>query len=130
MEYFDEKDLAKARKRVKAKMTFYRHLMTYTFVIAFLFLLNLMTSPSYWWFLFPALGWGLGLAFHYVDVFGIPGFNILTKEWEEEELIKELNRLKNEKNDERLELQPPSKLGVDELELKEKRLNYDESELV
>jgi len=40
----------------------------------------LMTSPSYHWFWFPMLGWGIGICFH---AFGIFGYKIgLGKEWE------------------------------------------------
>jgi hypothetical protein len=39
------------------------HLFTYIPVIAFLVVVNLMTT-SYLWFLWPALGWGLALALH------------------------------------------------------------------
>lgn len=127
---FDEKEIAKAKKKVKSKKDFYQHLMAFVIVNPFLFFINLLTSPFHWWFLYPLLGWGMGLAFHYVDVFGIPGFNILTKEWEEDELNKELNKMKFDKENERTELQSPSQLGEDEMELKELRKNYDESELV
>lgn len=129
-DHFDEKDITYARRKVKAKKKFYQHLMAFVIVIPFLFFINLLTSPFHWWFLYPMLGWGMGLAFHYVDVFGIPGFNILTKEWEEDELHKELYKMKSDRENERMELQAPSKLGADEMELKELRKNYDESELV
>lgn len=42
---------------------FFSHLASYVLVIAFLVFVNLMTTP-YPWVLWPALGWGLGLAFH------------------------------------------------------------------
>ena len=35
---------------------------TYVFVIGFLALLNYFATPGYWWVVWPALGWGLGLA--------------------------------------------------------------------
>ena len=43
---------------------FVAHLMPFLAVNAFLMLLNLLVSPGDWWFLFPLLGWGLGLFFH------------------------------------------------------------------
>ena len=39
------------------------HLFTYLPIIAFLAVVNLMTT-AYLWFLWPALGWGLALALH------------------------------------------------------------------
>jgi signal transduction histidine kinase len=59
----------RARKRASAEAGFYVHLMWYGIVIGFLFLVNLLTS-SYPWFLWPALGWGFGIASHYSAVFG------------------------------------------------------------
>ncbi len=129
-DHFDEKEIAIAKRKVKAKKEFYKHLIAFSIVMPFLFFLNLLTSPFHWWFLYPLLGWGMGLAFHYVEVFGIPGFNILTREWEEDELYKELKKMKHDGENERMELQPPSKLGDDEMELRELRKDYDESELV
>ncbi len=89
--YTDEQ-INKARRAVKARKGFYKHLMSFVFVNLFLISLNLLTS-SHLWFVFPLLGWGLGLAFHYVEVFGIPGFSILSREWEQQELEKELRNM-------------------------------------
>ncbi len=43
---------------------FSKHLISFVAVNSFLILLNLFTSPSYFWAIFPLLGWGLGLFFH------------------------------------------------------------------
>jgi signal transduction histidine kinase len=59
----------RARRRAVAEVGFYGHLQTYLGVIAFLALINAMTT-WYPWFLWPAVGWGLGLFFHYMGVFG------------------------------------------------------------
>ncbi len=121
-----EEAYLKAKKRVKAKKGFYQHLMSYAIVNLFMMALNLITSPTVGWFVFLLLGWGVGLAFHYVDVFGIPGFDILSKEWEEKQLERELKQQ-----------DPASKLSQNQakhsdksLELKELRKNYDESDFV
>jgi len=50
---------------------FHRHLATWGIFSAFFFALNLLTS-SYLWFLFPVLGWGLGLALHALRVYMPP----------------------------------------------------------
>ena len=57
------------RKRAKEEIGFYVHLMTYLGVIAFLALINLMTT-RYPWFLWPAFCWGIGIFSHYMAVFG------------------------------------------------------------
>ncbi len=126
---YTQDEIQKAKKRVKAKKEFYQHLMAFAIVNMFLFALNLVTSPSYFWFIFPFLGWGVGLAFHYVDVFGIPGFDILSKEWEDRQLDSELKKMKETEKGPVLQI--PGKPGKkEELELKELRKNYDDSEFV
>lgn len=61
--------LKRARRRARAEVGFYAHLMSYLGVMGFLALINVMTT-GYPWFLWPALGWGLGLFAHYMAVFG------------------------------------------------------------
>jgi len=62
----------RARKRAAAEAGFYVHLMWYGIIIGFLFLINVFTGGlgGYPWFLWPALGWGFGLASHFSAVFG------------------------------------------------------------
>jgi len=62
----------RARKRAAAEAGFYVHLMWYGVIIGFLFLINVFTGGlgGYPWFLWPALGWGFGLASHFSAVFG------------------------------------------------------------
>jgi hypothetical protein len=45
------------------------HCFVYIAVNALLLVVNLRYSPGYYWFWFPLLGWGLGLAAHGVGVF-------------------------------------------------------------
>jgi len=126
---YTQDEIQKAKKNVKAKKGFYQHLMSFAIVNIFLIALNLVTSPSYFWFIFPFMGWGVGLAFHYVEVFGIPGFDILSKEWEDRELDAELKKMKE--SDEKPILRTPiNTRKQEELELKELRRNYDDSEFV
>ena len=120
---YSKSEIRKARKQVKKKKEFYQHLMSFVTVNCFLMVINLLTSPNHLWFIYPILGWGMGLMFHYVDVFGVPGFGMLDKGWEEREIENELRRMRGE------EL-PRLPKGNDELELKELRKNYDESEFV
>jgi len=61
----------RARKRAAAEAGFYVHLMWYGLVIGFLFFINLVTTPGgFQWWVFPAIGWGFGLASHFIAVFG------------------------------------------------------------
>ena len=62
-----------ARDRVKKKVEFRQHLGTYVVIIAFLFVINIWTSPGYLWAIkpfWPALGWGIGIIFHGLDAYG------------------------------------------------------------
>ena len=61
--------LQRARKRAKAETGFYIHLLWYLGIVALLALINLLTT-SYPWFIWPALGWGVGIFSHYMGVFG------------------------------------------------------------
>lgn len=74
----------RARRRLAAEKSFYTHLTTYVVVISALFLINLLTNRSYWWFVWPAIGWGIGIIFHAVSTFS--SFGMLGREWEDRRL--------------------------------------------
>lgn len=124
-----EQEIQRAKKRVKAKKAFYQHLMSYAIINLFLIALNLITSPGYFWFIFPLMGWGVGLAFHYVDVFGIPGFDILSKEWEDRQMERELG-LPDKQPMKNVTPATRSETPAKDLELRELRRNYDDSDFV
>jgi hypothetical protein len=46
------------------RQAFKAHLIAYLAVNVFLIAINLLTSPRYFWAIYPILGWGLGLFFH------------------------------------------------------------------
>ena len=69
-----------ARERIESEREFYGHLAIYLVVNAMLMVLNLITSPGSLWFIYPLLGWGVGLAAHAASVFGLPGMG---RAWEE-----------------------------------------------
>lgn len=108
-----------AEKRVKAKKGFYVHLSIYLIVNAFLFAINMLTSPHYYWFIYPLLGWGVSIAIQFFTVFGVPGTGRLDEKWEAKEIEKELRKMEGKDDD--FENEPK-----DELELKEfKKLRKD-----
>lgn len=121
---YSKEEVKKARKQVKKKKEFYQHLMTFVTSMAGLIILNMLTEPTHLWFVYPLMGWGMAIIFHYVDVFGVPGFGMLDKNWEERELENELQRMREN------EMPRLMKGDREGLELKELRKNYDESELV
>jgi len=142
--YTDENKYREAKKRMKIKQEFYRHLGTYFVMSLFFFLLNAVTSFGNWWFYWPMLGWGLAVLFHYVDVFGIPGVQPMSSEWEERQIREEMKRLETEEGtrgrhfrkegEERLELRPLQRKEPPALRGREDEKNggrsWDESELV
>lgn len=66
-----DKAYERAKKRVKEIKGFYGNLISYCTVIPFLIFVNLYTQNHYYWFWWPLLGWGVGVASHAFQVFGI-----------------------------------------------------------
>ncbi len=60
-----------ARRRAKAKLGWYAHAGVYLVVNTFLFLLSTYGPGQRHWAIYPALGWGLGLALHGISVFAL-----------------------------------------------------------
>ena len=74
----------RAKRRVQEIKGFYAHLIVYIVVNAVLVLINLLVTPRFLWFLFPLIGWGIGLLFHAVFGFGL--FGVFTREWEDKKI--------------------------------------------
>jgi signal transduction histidine kinase len=66
----ERKAYLRARKRAAQEAGFYVHLMWYGIVIGSCLLVNLITTPRFEWWLFPAVGWGIGLVSHFGGVYG------------------------------------------------------------
>ena len=60
-----------ARRRAGAKLGWYIHATVYIVINTLLAILSAMGDRS--WAVFPAVGWGLGLAIHGVRVFLVTG---------------------------------------------------------
>jgi len=119
----------RAKKRVKKKKGFYSHLTAYISVNLFMIFLMTFTGGEPLGWMIPAFGWGIGLASHYVSIFGFPIIGVGGKDWEERELEKELEKegydLKSFRRDEELELDDldddDDDFDDDELDLNERR---------
>lgn len=110
----------KAKTKVMAKKGFYIHFGVFAIVSLFLFAINILTSPSVYWFYYPILSWGLAVAIHYLVIFGVPGTDILSQEWEQREMEKELYILQRKKGISKDQLlESGSADEVEELELRE-----------
>ena len=82
----------KAKQQVEKIKGFYGNLMSYCIVIPILIFINLSYSPKHLWFFYSAIGWGIGLIFHALSVFG------LTSNWEERKIQEMMNKSKEQKN--------------------------------
>jgi hypothetical protein len=86
----DEKELReKAEKRVEEKNGLYWNLGAYIIVNAGLVFIWYFTGAGYPWFVWPLLGWGIGVLFHFLSVFVFG-----QSKWHEQQVEKEMERLR------------------------------------
>ena len=114
-----EEDIEKkAQQKVEEKKTFYFVSMIFLMVSIILFVLStIIGGPAAFWIRFPILVLGLLTAVFYFVIFGFPFSNVLTPQWEEEELEREMYKLQRRK---KRMLPPPEEISEeDRLELKE-----------
>lgn len=55
--------------RKRKLVGFFSNFGAWLIISTFLFILNMISSPEHWWFLYPMLGWGVGVAFHALSLF-------------------------------------------------------------
>lgn len=86
-----ESKYIRARERVEELKKYYRHLSSYVFVIAGIAALNYgIDQWSYMWFLWAALGWGIGIFFHTINTFNMNPF--FGKAWEKRKIEELMNQ--------------------------------------
>ena len=89
----EERELyERARQRVEEIKGFYVHLVTYVLVNLGLFVINVLTSPGTYWFIWPLFGWGIGLVAHAVGTFGGGLFGESWQERKIEEIVEKERR--------------------------------------
>ena len=86
MEYQDE--FTRAKRLAGAKLAFYIHLMAYVAVNALLIVINLAASTRHLWFMWPLLGWGIGVFVHAVVTFALPTVQGVKRRMIEKEMRK------------------------------------------
>jgi cytochrome b561 len=70
----EEQIYEEAKKRVEEKRGFYIHLAIYVCVNIFLIIIwAFPAGDGFPWFIFPLFGWGIGLFFHFLNVFVLGG---------------------------------------------------------
>ncbi|MDR1689470.1 MAG: 2TM domain-containing protein [Clostridiales bacterium] len=87
----DDKLMLEAVKRVKARVAFRNHFVSYVSVNALLIVIYLITGAGYFWPIWPIVGWGFGLFMHFLSAYGI----LCTKTMEEE-VMQEYKKLKGD----------------------------------
>lgn len=78
-----------AKKRVQARMGFVVHASMYVVMNAGMFVIWFLTGQGYPWFMWPLLGWGIGVLAHAVTLVIGPGSTV-----ERRAIDKELRRLR------------------------------------
>ncbi|MFS0761992.1 MULTISPECIES: 2TM domain-containing protein [Peribacillus] len=78
-----------ARKRVRELKLLYVHLVWYISVNVMLIFINMMTSSGSWWFIYPLMGWGLGIVAHSLYTLVLSRWG---KEWEEKKIKEYLTK--------------------------------------
>jgi len=73
-----------AKEKVNKIRGFYASLIMYCITIPIFIALNLRTSPNYYWFYFPMIGWGFGLLIQGLNAF--KNNLLLGKKWEQRKL--------------------------------------------
>ena len=81
---------ALALARVRKIKGFYMHVAQYVVIMGFLVVMNLLTSPRYFWSGWAAGAWGMALILHGLQVFDRIPF--LNADWEKRQVEKILGR--------------------------------------
>ena len=92
----DRSSYERAKKKANEIRAFYINLMCYCIVIPALATINIIYSPEFYWFLFSAVGWGIGLTFHGFGAFGT--FPFFGKEWEQRKINELLKKEQTNSN--------------------------------
>lgn len=91
---YTEEEYKQASERVEQIQGFYWNLASYIVVNAFLTFLDIKEDGVYNWAYWPLIGWGIGLLFHAINVFGV--FN--NSDWKTRMIQKELEKSKRQRD--------------------------------
>jgi len=59
----------RAKERLAELKGFYLHLIVYVVGNFLMIIYNLLANPGYFWFIWPLIGWGIGVSIHALSVF-------------------------------------------------------------
>ena len=88
--FIEEQKYLKAKKRVKDIKGFYVHLIIFLLTMPLIISVNLIFVPGFHWFWFSLFGWGMGVFFHWLGVFGFTRIG-LGNEWEQKKIKEYMN---------------------------------------
>ncbi|MTB52064.1 2TM domain-containing protein [Lewinella sp. W8] len=123
----DEELRKKAKKKVDAKMSFYTTLIVFTFTAVILLILTLIIPGIGFWLLLPIPALVMVLGVLYLNAFGYNLNKPYTADWKEEEIQKEMLRLRQQSP--AADAKAPAKdetMELKELETLKERANWEE----
>lgn len=65
----------------RARLSLKVHAMVFGVVNAGLFLINMLSDPGFWWFLYPLISWGMALGLHAIAVHYVPALAARLEYW-------------------------------------------------
>ena len=86
MNISEEQKYQQAKKHVEKLKGFYIHLIIYIVVNIGLIFINLIVAGGPIWFIYPLIGWGIGLIGHSISILNFG------KDWEKRQIEKYMNK--------------------------------------
>jgi len=90
MDNLNDKEL---RQEAKKRIDFKHHFLIYIFFIALIWITWAISGYGYVWPIWPTIGWGLGIMFHYTAVYH--PFSLFSIEKEIEKLKREKGKIQS-----------------------------------
>ena len=119
----------KARKKVQTKLAFFICAIVFGFTTVILLMLSLYLPSVAFWLKLPIPIFVMVLGILYIAAFGLPTDGVLSDDWKEEAIEKEMVRLYKKKKSEFSSLEEYTDedyLELKELEMLEEKWNKDE----
>lgn len=84
-EIVEDNKYLRAKKKVEELKAFYIHLIVFILVNIMFIIINVLTfeESGHWWFVYPLMGWGIGLVAHGLSV---SSFGIFGPSWEDRKI--------------------------------------------
>ncbi|MFS0749941.1 MULTISPECIES: 2TM domain-containing protein [Oceanobacillus] len=81
----EDNKYVRAKKKVEELKAFYIHLIVFILINSMFIVINVLNyeQAGHWWFVYPLIGWGIGLVAHGIT---ISSFGIFGPNWEERKI--------------------------------------------